>query len=113
MNCNVRLESKGFLGFFGNQMHCAALINSSATGIQIVSYDMLKNKKQYDIVIYSPAFSNPISTKGRIVWQKPYAGNDRKQYYRIGFEFTYFKGPSMEQIQKLEDDPNLRELKRD
>lgn len=112
-NCNVRLESKGLFGRFGNQMHCASLVNLSATGIQVVSYDMLKIKKQYDVTIYSAAFRQPISTKGRVIWLKPYDGNDLKQYYRIGLEFSYFKGHAMEQIQELEDNPRLRAVKRE
>jgi len=112
LDCNVRLESKGILGRFGNQMHCASLIDLSAAGLQVVSYDML-TKKQYNIAIYTPAFRQPILTKGRVKWQKPYDGKDQMQYYRIGFEFNYFKGHAMEQLQQLEVDPRLRELKRE
>lgn len=113
LECNVRLELKGILGIFGNQMHCASLINLSAGGMQVITYDMLKTQKQYDIAIYTPAFRQPISAKGRIVWQKPYDGKDTKEYYRIGFEFTYFKGPAMERLETLENSPQLREIRRD
>ena len=102
LDCNVRLESKGILGRFGNQMHCASTINLSPNGIQVISSDMLKTKKQYDIVIYTRVFRQPISTKGRVIWQKPYDGKDAKRYYRAGFEFTYFKGRAMEQLEALE-----------
>jgi len=112
LDCNVRLKSIGILGLFGNQMHRASLINLSASGIQIISNDILKDQKQYDIAIYIPAFRQPISAKGRIAWQKLYEGKDAKQYYRAGFEFTYFKGRAMEQIEKLGDNPRLRELKK-
>ena len=44
--------------------------------MQVISYDKLSNKKQYDIAIYTPAFRFPISTKGLIIWQKPYDGKD-------------------------------------
>jgi len=102
LDCNVRLESKGILGRFGNQMHCASTINLSPNGIQVISSDMLKTKKQYDIAIYTRVFRQPISIKGRVVWQKPYEGKDTKRYYRAGFEFTYFKGRAMEQLEALE-----------
>jgi len=110
LSCNVRLELKGLLGRFGNQMHCASLINLSTNGMQVICYDMLKAKKQYDIVIFTPAFRYPISTKGRVVWQKPYNGKDANQYYRIGFEFTYFKGRAIENLEELEGNPNLRKM---
>ena len=112
LECNVRLESKGILGLFGNQMHCASLINLSAGGMQVISYEMLKNQKQYDIAIFTPAFRQPISAKGRIVWQRPFDGSDTKEYYRIGFEFTYFKEQAMERLDALENSPQLREIKR-
>ncbi len=113
LECNVRLESKGMLGLFGNQIHCASLINLSAGGMQVISYNMLKTRKQYDIAIYTPAFRHPISAKGRVVWQKPYDGKDTKEYYRIGFEFSYFIGQAMEQLETLENSPKLRAIKRD
>jgi len=89
-------------------MHCASAINLSPNGIQVISSDMLKTKKQYDIVIYTRVFRQPISTKGRVIWQKPYDGKDAKRYYRTGFEFTYFKGHAMEQLEVLEISPHLR-----
>jgi len=107
LDCNVRLESKGILGRFGNQMHCASAINLSPNGIQVISSDMLKTKKQYDIAIYTRVFRQPISTKGRVIWQKPYDGKGAKRYYRVGFEFTYFKGHAMEQLEVLEISPHL------
>ena len=110
LDCNVRLESKGILGRFRNQMHFASTINLSPSGIQVVSSDMLKTQKQYDIAIYTRVFRQSISTKGRIVWRKPYDGKDAKQYYRTGFEFTYFKGRAMEQLEALEVNPLLREI---
>jgi len=113
LHCNVRLESKGMLGFFGNEMHCASLINLSTSGLQVISFDMLTNQKEYDIAIYMPAFNKPISAKGRIVWQKPYYGKDKQEYYRIGFKFIFFKGDAVEQLEKLEANPRLREIKRD
>jgi len=112
LNCNVRLELKGFLGRFGNQMHCASLINLSTSGMQVICYDMLKAQKQYDILIFTLAFRFPILAKGRVVWQNPYDGKNANRYYRIGFEFTYFKGRAMEHLEELEDNPNLREIKR-
>ena len=112
LNCNVRLELKGFLGRFGNQMHCASLINLSTSGMQVICYDMLKAQKQYDIFIFTLAFRFPILAKGRVVWQKPYDGKDTKEYYRIGFEFTYFKGHAMEWLEELENSPQLREIRR-
>lgn len=113
LECNVRLETKGLFGYFGNQMHCASLINLSTSGMQVISFDMLTNKKHYDISIYTPAFPQPISAKGRIIWQKPYDGKDTKEYYRIGFEFTYFKGQAIERLEELESSPKLREIRRD
>ena len=71
---------------------------------------MLKTQKQYDIVVNTLVFRQPISTKGRVIWQKPYEGKDAKQYHRIGFEFTYFKGRAMEQLEALEVNPLLREI---
>ncbi|MEA3232746.1 MAG: PilZ domain-containing protein [Thermodesulfobacteriota bacterium] len=94
-------------------MYCASLINLSAGGMQVITYDMLKTQKQYDIAIYTPAFRYPISARGRVVWQMPYNGKDTKQYYRIGLEFTYFKGPAMERLEELENRPKLREIRRD
>jgi len=111
LDCNVRLESKGMLGRFGNQMFWGSLINLSSSGIQVISSDMLKTKKQYDIVINTLIFHQPISTKGRVVWQKPYEGKDTKRYYRAGFEFTYFKGRAMEKLEALEANPLLRDLR--
>ena len=113
LHCNVRLESKGMLGFFGNQMHCASLINLSTSGMQVISFNLLTGRNNYDIAIYMPAFHKPISAKARIVWQKPYYGKDKQEYYRIGFEFTEFKGDAIEQLEKLEANPQLREIKRD
>ena len=107
LDCNVRLESKGILGRFGNQMHYASTINLSSNGVQVISSDMIKANKEYDIVIYTRVFRQPISTKGRVVWQKPYDGKDAKRYYRTGFEFTYFKGHAMEQLEALEISPHL------
>jgi len=111
LDCSVRLESKGILGLFGNQTNCASLINLSSSGIQVISNDMLKAKKQYDIVINALVFRQPISTRGQVVWQKPYDGKDAKRYYRVGFEFTYFKGHAMEQLEALEVNPLLRDLR--
>jgi len=111
LDCNVRLESKGILGRFGNQTNWSSLINLSCSGIQVISSDKLKTKKQYDIVINTLVFSQPISTKGRVIWQKPFEGKDAKQYYRAGFEFTYFKGRAMEQLEALEVNPLLRDLR--
>jgi hypothetical protein len=113
LECNVRLATKGLLGLIGNQMHCASLINLSTSGMQVISHDMLKLQREYDIGIYTPAFRQPISTKGRIIWQKPYNGKDTTEYYRIGFEFTYFKGNAMERLEELENRPQLREIRRD
>lgn len=113
LDCNVRIQLKGILGLFGNQMHCASLINLSTSGIQVISFDMLTIRKQYDITMYTPAFRQPISAKGRVVWQKPYDGKDTMEYYRIGFEFTYFKGRAMEQLEELEGNSQLREIRRD
>jgi hypothetical protein len=107
LDCNVRLEPKGILDRFGNQMHCASTINLSPSGIQVISYDILKTQKQYDIAIYTRVFRQPISTKGRIVWRKPYDGKDSKRYYRTGFEFTYFKEYAMEQLEALKISPHL------
>jgi len=107
LDCNVRLESEGMLGRFGNQTHRASAINLNSNGIQVISNDMLKTKKQYDIVIYTRVFRQPISTKGRVIWQKPYEGKNAKRYYRTGFEFTYFKGHAMEQLEALEISPHL------
>ena len=108
LDCNVRLESKGIVGRFGNQMHCfASTINLSPSGIQVISSDMLKTQKQYDIGIYTRVFRQPISTKGRVIWQKLYDGKDAKQYYRTGFEFTYFKEQAMEQLEALKICPHL------
>ena len=45
LDCNVRLESHGILGRFGNRMHCASAINLSPNGIQVISSDMLKTQK--------------------------------------------------------------------
>lgn len=109
-NCNVRLESKGKLGLFKNQIRGASLINLSTTGIQVIAFKMLVARKQYNITIYTPAFNKPISTKGRIIWQKPFDGKDQKQYYRIGFEFTYFKGKAMEKLEALDVNHQLREM---
>ena len=81
--------------------------------MQVISFDMLTNQKNYDIAIYMPAFRQPILAKGRIVWQKPYNGKNKQEYYRIGFEFIFFKGNAVEQLEKLEADPRLREIKRD
>lgn len=110
LNCNVRLESKGRLGLFKNQIRGASLIDLSTTGIQVVAFEMLVARKQYDISIYTPAFNKPISTRGRIVWQKPYDGKDQKKYYRIGLEFTYFKGKAMEKLEALDVNHQLRKI---
>jgi len=107
LDCNVQLESKGILGRFGNQMHCASTINLSPSGIQVISSDMLKTQKQYDIGIYTRVFHQPISTKGRVIWQKLYDGKDAKRYFRTGFEFTYFKAHAMEQLEALKICPHL------
>ena len=111
-NCNVRLESNGIFGLFGKQTYWSSLINLSPSGIQVVSSDMLKTQKQYDIVVNALVFRQPISIKGRVIWQKPYEGKDAKQYHRIGFEFTYFKGLSIEQLEELAVNPHLRAIKR-
>ena len=113
LECNVRLVTKGLFGLLGNQTHCASLINLSTSGMQVVSYEMLKLQKEYEIAIYTPAFRFPISVKGRIVWQKPYNGKDTMEYYRIGLEFTYFNGNAMERLEELEYTPKLREIRRD
>jgi len=110
LSCNIRLKSKKMLGLFGNQIHGASLIDLSTTGMQLISFEMLIARKQYDITIYTPAFNQPISAKGRIIWQKPYDGKDQKQYYRIGFEFTYFKGKAMEKLEALDVNHQLREI---
>ena len=110
-DCNVRLESKGILGRFGNKMHYASVFNLSSNGVQVISSDMIKANKEYDIVIYTRVFHQPILTKGRVIWQKPYDGKDAKRYYRTGFEFTYFKGHSMEQLEALEVNPLLRDVR--
>ena len=112
LNCNVRVELKGFLGRFRNQMHCAGLVNLSTSGLQVVSYEKLKTNRQYDITIYTPAFSQAISAKGNVIWQKPYDGKDLMRYYRIGFKFTDFSGYARDQIKKLENNPELRQMKR-
>ncbi len=109
LNCNVQLKSKGVFGLFGKQTYWGSLINLSPSGIQVVSSDILKTQKQYDIVVNTLVFRQPISTKGRVIWQKPYEGKDAKQYHRIGFEFTYFKGRAIEQLNELKTNPLLRE----
>jgi hypothetical protein len=85
LDCNVRLESKGIFGLFSKQTYWGSLINLSPSGIQVVSSDMFKTQKQYDIVVNTLVFRQPISTKGRVIWQKPYEGKDGKRYHRIGF----------------------------
>ena len=112
LNCNVRLKSKGRLGLFGSQIHGVSLIDLSTTGMQVVSFEMLVARKQYDITIYMPAFNKPISAKGRIIWQNAYTGKDQKQYYRIGFEFNYFKETAMEKLEELDINPQLRKIRR-
>ncbi len=79
LDCNARLESKRIFGLFGKQTYWGSLINLSPSGIQVVSSDMLKTQKQYDIVVNTLVFRQPISTKGRVIWQKPYEGKDAKQ----------------------------------
>ena len=111
LNCNVRLKSKGILGLFGHQIHGTSLIDQSTTGMQVISFEMLMARKQYDITIYTPAFNQPISAKGRLIWQKPYDGKDQKQYYRIGFEFAYFKEKAIEKLEALDLNHQLRKIK--
>ena len=105
------------LGVFDVQLFLPGLgltfgiLNWQASGIQVISSDMVKTQKQYEIGIYTRVFRQPISTKGRVIWQKPYEGKNAKRYYRAGFEFTYFKGHAMEQLEALEVNPLLRDLR--
>ncbi|RTZ99806.1 MAG: hypothetical protein DSY90_00480 [Deltaproteobacteria bacterium] len=110
LNCRVQLKSSGILGVFGKEIHQLSLIDLSATGVQVISPRKLDHRKEYDITILVPAFRHPISTKGCVVWNHPYTGTDNSQYYRIGLEFTYFKGTSMDRIEALELSPELRKL---
>ena len=112
LKCRVQLKSNGILGLFGKEIHHLSLIDLSAAGIQAISSKMLDDQKEYDIAILAPAFRQPISAKGRVVWHKPYIADDRKHYYQVGMEFTYFKDQSMKKIESLECNPNLREMLR-
>jgi len=112
LNCRVQLKSNGILGLFGKEIHHLSLIDLSAAGIQAISSKMLDDQKEYDIAILAPAFRQPISAKGRVVWHKPYTADDQKQYYQVGLEFTYFKDQSMKKIEHLECNPKLREILR-
>ena len=112
LNCRVQLKSNGVLGLFGKETHQLSLINLSAAGMQAISSKILKHQREYDITIVAPAFHQPISAKGRVVWHKPYTANDQKQYYQIGFEFTYWKGQALKKIEELEYNPKLREIVR-
>ena len=110
LNCRVQLKSNGILGLFGKEIHHLSLIDLSAAGIQAISSKMLDDQKEYDIAILAPAFRQPISAKGRVIWHKPYTADDQKQYYQVGLEFTYFKDQSMKKIENLECNPKLREI---
>ena len=110
LNSRVQLKLSGLFGRFGNEIHQLSLINLSSAGIQAISPNLINQKKEYDIAIAVPAFPNAISAKGRVVWHKPYTTADRKQYYRVGIEFTYFKGDAMDRLENLSRDPQLREV---
>ena len=109
LNCRVQLKSNGILGMFGKEIYQLSLIDLSAAGIQAISSKALNQNKEYDIAILAPAFRQPISARGRVVWHKPYIADDQKQYYRVGLEFTYFKDQAIKKIECLECDPGLRE----
>ena len=110
LNCRVQLKSKGILGLVGKEIHHLSLVDLSAAGIQAISSKKLSDTKEYDIAILAPAFRHPISAKGRVIWHKPYTSDDRKRYYRVGLEFTYFKDQAMKKIEDLEFNPKLREI---
>ena len=110
LNCRVQLKSKGILGLFGKELYHLSLVNLSAAGMQAVSPKRLRDKKEYEIAIVAPAFRYPISAKGRVVWNKPFTTDDQQQYYRIGLEFTYFKGQAIDKIESLKLNPKLREI---
>jgi hypothetical protein len=110
LNCRVQLKSKGILGLFGKELHHLSLVNLSTAGMQAISSKMLRNKKEYDIAIVAPAFRYPISARGRVVWNRPCITHDQQHYYRVGLEFTYFKGQAMDKIESLKLNPRLREI---
>jgi len=110
LNCRVQLKSNGILGLFGKELHHLSLVNLSTAGIQAISSKKLSNKKEYDIAIVAPAFRYPISARGRVVWNKPFTTDEQQRYYRIGLEFTYFKGQAIDKIESLKLNPKLREI---
>ena len=113
LNCRVQLKSKGILGLFGKKIYQLSLIDLSSSGLQAISTEALKGKKEYEIAIVAPAFPKPIWSKGRVIWNRPYSADNQKQYYRIGLEFTYFKEQTVKNISFLERNPQLRETSGD
>jgi len=110
LNCRVQLKAKKIMGLFGKKFYHLSLIDLSTTGIQVISSQKLNHRRKYDILIQTPAFRRPISTKGSIVWNQPFIGRDNTQYYRVGIEFTYFKEMSIKRLQALEMSPELRKV---
>lgn len=110
LNSRVQLKLSGLFGRFGKEIHQLSLVNLSAAGIQAISPNKINQNKEYHIAIVVPAYPNAISAKGRVVWHKPYTTADQKQYYRVGIEFTYFKGDAMDRIENLETNRGLRDF---
>ena len=69
LHCNVRIESKGMLGFFGNEMHCASLINLSTSGLQVISFEM------------------PVSLRQACAGKKNFGADRQRQGARVFFKY--------------------------
>ena len=110
LNSWIQLKPRGARGRIGKEFHNLSLIDLSTSGLQAFSTSALKNKKEYDIAILTPAFREPLWAEGRIVWSQPYTAEDKKQYYRVGLEFTCFKCHTKNKIEHLEWNPCLREI---
>ncbi len=110
LNSRVQLKLSGIFGRFGKELHQLSLINLSTAGIQAVATKRINQQKEYDIALLVPAFPGPISAKGRVVWHKPYTADNQREYFRVGIEFTYFKGDAMRQIESLVANRELREM---
>lgn len=110
LSSRVQLRRISIMNLFGKETHQLSLIDLSTSGIQAISSIALNEGKKYEIAIRVPAFSNPIWANGRVVWHKPHTTNDQQQYYRVGLEFTYFKGQTLQKIKHLEHNPKLREI---
>jgi hypothetical protein len=78
------------------------LADLSASGLQIITSDLLKPDEEYKINIYTPSFNGSLDLVGKVVWSRLIKKVVKTNYYRVGMKFINTNQEIKKKLQALE-----------